>query len=91
MEPWDLRSVHVLSLNHRVISPQGDAILQCEHIFEVVTKLAMLAKKEHTVSIVHGRWVASGWDLTEVSDAISMGSNCLPSQSRSLPQGIGRL
>uniref|UniRef100_A0A8C6QMF2 Myosin 1H n=1 Tax=Nannospalax galili TaxID=1026970 RepID=A0A8C6QMF2_NANGA len=33
---------------------KGDAILQCKHIFEVVTKLAMLAKKEHTVSVVHG-------------------------------------
>ncbi|XP_060048547.1 unconventional myosin-Ih [Erinaceus europaeus] len=33
---------------------KGDAILQCEHIFEVVTKLVMLAKKENLVSVVQG-------------------------------------
>ncbi|ERE74641.1 myosin-Ih-like protein [Cricetulus griseus] len=36
-------------------SPQGDAILQCEHVFEVATKLAMLIKKEHAVRVVQGR------------------------------------
>lgn len=33
---------------------KGDVILQCEHIFEVTTKLAMLTKKEHAVQVVQG-------------------------------------
>ncbi|EDL19917.1 mCG129713 [Mus musculus] len=33
---------------------KGDVILQCEHIFEVATKLAMLIRKEHTVRVVQG-------------------------------------
>ncbi|XP_058137514.1 unconventional myosin-Ih isoform X1 [Dasypus novemcinctus] len=33
---------------------KGDAILQCEHIFEVVTKLVMLVKKENIVRVVQG-------------------------------------
>ncbi|XP_038200469.2 unconventional myosin-Ih [Arvicola amphibius] len=33
---------------------KGDAILQCDYIFEVATKLAMLIKKEHVVRIVQG-------------------------------------
>ncbi|XP_021042914.2 unconventional myosin-Ih [Mus pahari] len=33
---------------------KGDVILQCEHIFEVATKLAMLIKKEHAVRVVQG-------------------------------------
>lgn len=46
-----------LLLTRRVLSspPQGDAILQCEHIFEAVTKLAMLVKKENIVNVVQGR------------------------------------
>lgn len=35
---------------------QGDVILQCEHVFEAVTKLVMLVKKENLVNIVQGRW-----------------------------------
>lgn len=34
---------------------QGDAILQCEHIFETVTKLCMLANKQDVVKVVQGR------------------------------------
>lgn len=34
---------------------QGDVILQCEHIFEVVTKLVMLVKEENVVNVVQGR------------------------------------
>uniref|UniRef100_A0A8C8S3V4 Myosin IH n=1 Tax=Pelusios castaneus TaxID=367368 RepID=A0A8C8S3V4_9SAUR len=33
---------------------KGDAILHCEHIFETVTKLCMLANKQNAVSIVQG-------------------------------------
>uniref|UniRef100_G3T9C1 Myosin IH n=1 Tax=Loxodonta africana TaxID=9785 RepID=G3T9C1_LOXAF len=33
---------------------KGDAILQSEHIFEVVTKLAMLIKRENVVNVVQG-------------------------------------
>ena len=35
--------------------PQGDAVLQCKHIFEAVTKLVMLVKKENIVNVVQGR------------------------------------
>lgn len=34
---------------------QGDVILQCEHIFEVVTKLCMFANKQNVVKVVKGR------------------------------------
>lgn len=34
---------------------QGDVILQCEHIFETVTKLCMLANKQNLVKVVKGR------------------------------------
>uniref|UniRef100_A0A8C9FIR1 Myosin IH n=1 Tax=Pavo cristatus TaxID=9049 RepID=A0A8C9FIR1_PAVCR len=33
----------------------GDVILQCEHIFEMVTKLCMLANKQNLVKVVKGR------------------------------------
>uniref|UniRef100_A0A803Y9T2 Myosin IH n=1 Tax=Meleagris gallopavo TaxID=9103 RepID=A0A803Y9T2_MELGA len=33
----------------------GDVILQCEHIFETVTKLCMLANKQNLVKVVKGR------------------------------------
>ncbi|EMP37163.1 Myosin-Ih, partial [Chelonia mydas] len=34
---------------------KGDVILQCEHIFETVTKLCMLANKQNAVQVVQGR------------------------------------
>ncbi|XP_026715789.1 unconventional myosin-Ih [Athene cunicularia] len=33
---------------------KGDAILQCEHVFETVTKLCMLANKQSLVKVVQG-------------------------------------
>ncbi|XP_037673259.1 unconventional myosin-Ih [Choloepus didactylus] len=42
--------IHVLPEDKQ----KGDAILQCEHIFEVVTKLVMLVKKENIVRVVQG-------------------------------------
>ncbi|EGW10619.1 Myosin-Ih [Cricetulus griseus] len=59
-----LRGVSTSSLSDGIlvihVSPgdkqhKGDAILQCEHVFEVATKLAMLIKKEHAVRVVQGR------------------------------------
>ena len=35
--------------------PQGDAVLQCEHIFEAITKLVMLVKRGNIVNVVQGR------------------------------------
>ncbi|XP_049977059.1 unconventional myosin-Ih isoform X1 [Alexandromys fortis] len=58
-----LRGVSTSSLSDGIlvihVSPgdkqqKGDAILQCDHIFEVATKLAMLIKKEHVVRVVQG-------------------------------------
>lgn len=36
--------------------PQGDAVLHCTHAIELVTKLAMMAKKVNYVNISPGRW-----------------------------------
>nr|KAF6466538.1 myosin IH [Rousettus aegyptiacus] len=33
---------------------KGDAVLQCDHVFETVTKLVMLVKKENIVNVVQG-------------------------------------
>ncbi|XP_063171564.1 unconventional myosin-Ih isoform X4 [Candoia aspera] len=33
---------------------KGDAILRCEHVFETVTKLCMLANKQEVVAVVQG-------------------------------------
>ncbi|EDM13944.1 rCG21277 [Rattus norvegicus] len=64
MEYSALRGVSTSSLRDGIlvihVSPadkqqKGDTILQCEHIFEVATKLAMLIKREHVVRVVQGR------------------------------------
>lgn len=34
---------------------QGDLVLQCDHLFELVTKLCVIAKKQSAVSVVQGR------------------------------------
>eukprot|EP00073_Rattus_norvegicus_P051649 XP_017454033.1 PREDICTED: unconventional myosin-Ih-like isoform X2 [Rattus norvegicus] len=63
MEYSALRGVSTSSLRDGIlvihVSPadkqqKGDTILQCEHIFEVATKLAMLIKREHVVRVVQG-------------------------------------
>ncbi|EPY87348.1 unconventional myosin-Ih [Camelus ferus] len=66
-----LKGVSTSSLSNGIfvihVSPEdnkqkGDAVLQCEHIFEAVTKLAMLVKKENIVNVVQGRgdWEVAG-------------------------------
>ncbi|XP_029080847.1 unconventional myosin-Ih isoform X2 [Monodon monoceros] len=58
------------------ISPEdnrqkGDAVLQCERIFEAVTKLVMLAKKENLVNVVQGSlqfYISPGKEGTIVFD-----------------------
>ncbi|XP_067556607.1 unconventional myosin-Ih isoform X4 [Pseudorca crassidens] len=50
---------------------KGDAVLQCEHIFEAVTKLVMLAKKENIVNVVQGSlqfYISPGKEGTIVFD-----------------------
>ncbi|XP_070372910.1 unconventional myosin-Ih [Equus asinus] len=50
---------------------KGDAILQCEHVFEAVTKLVVLAKKENLVDIVQGSlqfYISPGKEGTIVFD-----------------------
>ncbi|KFO23731.1 Myosin-Ih [Fukomys damarensis] len=49
--------IHVSPENKK---KKGDAILLCEHVFEVVTKLAMLVKKENLVNVVQGRCRCGG-------------------------------
>ncbi|KAM4809159.1 unconventional myosin-Ih [Rhinophrynus dorsalis] len=58
-----LKGIYVSSLSDGFlilqVSPEdnkqkGDAILQCDHIFEVVTKLCMLASKQDAVNIAQG-------------------------------------
>ncbi|XP_006894960.1 PREDICTED: unconventional myosin-Ih [Elephantulus edwardii] len=43
--------IHISPNDYR---QKGDAILECEHVFEAVTKLAMLAKRENIVRVVQG-------------------------------------
>ncbi|KAI4536357.1 hypothetical protein MG293_013749 [Ovis ammon polii] len=45
----------VIHVSQADIKQKGDVILQCEHVFEAVTKLAMLVKKESLVNVVQGR------------------------------------
>ncbi|KAF6082178.1 myosin IH [Phyllostomus discolor] len=50
---------------------KGDAILQCEHVFEAVTKLAMLVKKENIVHVIQGSlqfYISPGREGTIVFD-----------------------
>ncbi|XP_048640960.1 unconventional myosin-Ih isoform X2 [Marmota marmota marmota] len=58
-----LKGVSTSSLSDGIlvihVSPEdnkqkGDAVLQCEHTFEAVTKLVMLVKKENMVNVVQG-------------------------------------
>ncbi|XDA85454.1 hypothetical protein R6Z07F_015230 [Ovis aries] len=44
----------VIHVSQADIKQKGDVILQCEHVFEAVTKLAMLVKKESLVNVVQG-------------------------------------
>nr|DBA22861.1 TPA: hypothetical protein GDO54_013853 [Pyxicephalus adspersus] len=44
----------LISISSCLFSLQGDVVLQCEHIFEVVTKLCMLASKQDAIRIRHG-------------------------------------
>ncbi|XP_023576706.1 unconventional myosin-Ih [Octodon degus] len=75
-----LKGVSTSSLNDGIlvihVSPEnnkqkGDAILLCEHVFEVVTKLAMLVKKENLVNVVQGSlqfYISPGKEGTIVFD-----------------------
>ncbi|XP_033076589.1 unconventional myosin-Ih isoform X1 [Trachypithecus francoisi] len=50
---------------------KGDAVLQCGHMFEAVTKLVMLVKKENIVNIVQGSlqfFISPGKEGTIVFD-----------------------
>ncbi|XP_075390775.1 unconventional myosin-Ih [Tenrec ecaudatus] len=44
--------IFVIHISPEDYRQKGDAILQCEHVFEAVTKLAMLANKENLVKVV---------------------------------------
>ncbi|XP_004709703.1 unconventional myosin-Ih [Echinops telfairi] len=44
--------IFVIHISPEDYRQKGDAILQCEHVFEVVTKLAMLADKGNLVKVV---------------------------------------
>ncbi|XP_010602274.2 unconventional myosin-Ih isoform X3 [Fukomys damarensis] len=60
--------IHVSPENKK---KKGDAILLCEHVFEVVTKLAMLVKKENLVNVVQGSlqfYITPGKEGTIVFD-----------------------
>lgn len=36
---------------------QGDLVIQCDHLFEFLTKLGVIAKKQNAIKLVQGRWV----------------------------------
>uniref|UniRef100_A0A8D2LTN8 Myosin IH n=1 Tax=Varanus komodoensis TaxID=61221 RepID=A0A8D2LTN8_VARKO len=47
-------SLRPLAPELTALPPQGDAILQCEHLFETVTKLCLLANKQDAVVVAQG-------------------------------------
>lgn len=46
----------MVTLNPAVSPSQGDVVLHCHHVIELVTKLAMMASKTNYVNISPGRW-----------------------------------
>lgn len=34
---------------------QGDLVLQCDHLFELVSKLSLITNKQNVCSVVQGR------------------------------------
>ncbi|MEE6508195.1 hypothetical protein FKM82_019787 [Ascaphus truei] len=75
-----LKGISVSNLSDGVliihVSPEdnkqkGDAILQCDHIFEAVTKLCMLASKQDAVNIVQGSLSKTFWgEITSCSEKV---------------------
>uniref|UniRef100_G1SGV3 Myosin IH n=1 Tax=Oryctolagus cuniculus TaxID=9986 RepID=G1SGV3_RABIT len=75
-----LRGVSTSNLSDGIfvihVSPEdsrhkGDVILQCEHVFEAVTKLVMLVKREDLVNVVQGSlqfYISPGKEGTIVFD-----------------------
>uniref|UniRef100_A0A8C0NMP7 Myosin IH n=1 Tax=Canis lupus familiaris TaxID=9615 RepID=A0A8C0NMP7_CANLF len=60
--------IHVSPEDHK---QKGDAILQCQHIFEAVTKLVMLVKRGNIVDVVQGSlqfYIGPGKEGTIVFD-----------------------
>nr|XP_033811485.1 unconventional myosin-Ih isoform X1 [Geotrypetes seraphini] len=58
-----LKGISVSNLNDEILvihvptddnRQKGDAVLRCEHIFEAVTKLSMLANRQNSVNIIQG-------------------------------------
>ncbi|XP_062999815.1 unconventional myosin-Ih isoform X2 [Elgaria multicarinata webbii] len=47
-------SILVIHVSEDSKQEKGDAILQCEHFFETITKLCMLANKQEEVKVVEG-------------------------------------
>uniref|UniRef100_A0A8C6DU73 Myosin IH n=1 Tax=Moschus moschiferus TaxID=68415 RepID=A0A8C6DU73_MOSMO len=61
----------VIHVSPADIKQKGDVILQCEHIFEAVTKLAMLVKKENLINVAQGSlqfYISPGKEGTIVFD-----------------------
>lgn len=34
---------------------QGDLVMQCDHLFEFLTKLSVIANKQNVIKVVQGR------------------------------------
>lgn len=34
---------------------QGDLVVQCDHLFELLTKLCVIANKQNAIKVVQGR------------------------------------
>lgn len=59
--------------------PQGDVVLQCDHVIEVVTKLSMMASKVNYVNICPGRWGLSNcfFLVFSANPAVLISLSCL--------------
>uniref|UniRef100_A0A672T1V4 Myosin IH n=1 Tax=Sinocyclocheilus grahami TaxID=75366 RepID=A0A672T1V4_SINGR len=47
--------VHISTLrDYNFLLSEGDMVLQCDHLFEALTKLAMIANKQNNIKVVQG-------------------------------------
>lgn len=46
------------SLMSHAVCLQGDVVLQCDYLFEVITKLSVEANKVSCIRVVQGRWAS---------------------------------
>lgn len=59
-QTWLVTAQTLAATKYSCVPCQGDVVLHCSHVIELVTKLAMMANKVSYVNISPGRWGTSG-------------------------------